>query len=74
MKKNYMVPCVIGFAAALLIMAIVGVKASTLGFLAIVLLCPLMMFMMMRSMGGNNQSSGDRDQHTDTPSSHPSPR
>ncbi len=72
MKKNHMATCVLGIAAAALIMSIVGVKASTLGFLAIVLLCPVMMFMMMRSMGGNNQSSGDRN-HTDTPS-HPSPR
>jgi hypothetical protein len=49
--------CLIGLAVALVLLVALGVKASTLGILAVALACPLMMFVMMRTMMGDRSSS-----------------
>jgi choline-glycine betaine transporter len=63
MKNLHYGHCLIGVAAAVILLVVLGVKVSTLGFLAVVLACPLLMFVMMRMM------MGDRAAH-----SHPAAR
>lgn len=67
MKKLHYGHCLIGVALAVVLLVVLGVKASTLGVLAVVLLCPLMMFVMMRMMMGDQSSSSP---HTDDPVGH----
>jgi len=55
--------CLIGVAVAVVLLVALGVKASTLGFLAIVLACPLMMFVMMKMMVGDQSSTSSSDDH-----------
>lgn len=53
-----------------------GVPVSTLGFLAIVLVCPLMMLFMMRGMqgdDGHHAAGGDERERT-TPQDHTAPQ
>ena len=47
--------------ASLVVLAALGVKASTVGFLAVVLACPLMMFVMMKMMMGHQSASSHHD-------------
>jgi Protein of unknown function (DUF2933) len=54
----------IGVVAAAIVLRVLGVGAGSLGLLAVVLACPLMMFFMMRSMGG--MGGGKDDRHDDT--------
>lgn len=63
MKKLPYGRCLIGVAVAAALLVVLGVKASTLGFLAVVLACPLMMFVMMRTMMGDQSSSSHHDDH-----------
>ena len=50
MKNLHYGHCLIGVALAVIVLIALGVSTSTLGFLAVALLCPLMMFVMMRMM------------------------
>ena len=52
---------------AVVLLAAVGVQASTLGFLAVALICPLMMVVMMvvMMMGDHSGSSRSDDQPID---------
>jgi hypothetical protein len=63
MKHLHYSHCLIGVAAALVLLAALGVKASTIGFLAVVLACPLMMFVMMKMMMGDQSPSSHHDDH-----------
>lgn len=45
--------CLLGVAAAVTLLLALGLQASTLGFLAVVLVCPLMMFAMMHILMGD---------------------
>jgi hypothetical protein len=64
MKNLHYGYCLIGVAAAVILLVAVGVKASTLGFLGVVLLCPLMMLVMMKTMMGDHSGSSSRsDDH-----------
>ncbi len=63
MKNLHYGHCLIGVAVAVVLLVALGVKASTLGFLAVVLLCPLMMFVMMRMMMGDQSASSHHDDH-----------
>ena len=57
MKRNHTTMCLIGIAAALVLIAIAGVNSSTIVFLVFVLACPLMMFFMMKTMMKPNAST-----------------
>lgn len=59
MKNLHFGHCLIGVAAAVILLVVLGVKASTLGFLAVVLACPLLMFVMMRMMMGDRAPQSD---------------
>lgn len=52
--------CLLGIAAAVVLLVAVGVQASTLGFLGVVLVCPLMMLLMMKMMMGDRSGSSSR--------------
>jgi hypothetical protein len=52
----YAVALAIGVVGALWL----GLPVGALGVLAIVLVCPLMMFFMMRGMHGGDQHDGDQ--------------
>ena len=55
--------CLIGLAVAVVLLVALGVKASTLGILAVALACPLMMFVMMKTMMGDQSGSSHHDDH-----------
>jgi hypothetical protein len=57
--------CIVGVALAAVLLIGLGVSASTLGYVAVALACPLMMFVMMRMMMGNQPASRDRDEPVD---------
>jgi hypothetical protein len=65
MKHLHYRHCLVGVAIAAVLLVALDVSASTLGLLAVVLACPLMMFVMMRTMGDSHasappdQSAGD---------------
>jgi hypothetical protein len=61
MKNLHYGHCLIGVAAAVVLLVALGVKASTLGILAVALACPLMMFVMMRTMMGDQSGSAHHD-------------
>ena len=61
MKNLHYGHCLIGFAVAVVLLVALGVKASTVGFLAVVLACPLMMFVMMKMMMGHQSASSHND-------------
>lgn len=66
MKNLHYGHCLIGVALAAILLVALGVSASTLGFLAVALLCPLMMFVMMRTMMSDNKAgNADHDQPVD---------
>ncbi len=67
MKNLHYGHCLIGVAVAVVLLIALGVKASTLAFLAVVLACPLMMFVMMKMMMGDQSASSHHDDH---PSDH----
>jgi hypothetical protein len=61
MKKMHYGSCVIGVALAAVLLVALGVSASTLTVLAVALICPLLMFIMMRTMmDGQAGHTGDR--------------
>jgi uncharacterized membrane protein len=58
--------CIVAVALAAVLLIALGVSASTLGYIAILLACPLMMFVMMRLMMGSQPGPHQRgDQPTD---------
>ena len=61
MKNLHYGHCLIGVAVAVVLLVALGVKASTVGFLAVVLACPLMMFVMMKMMMGHQSASYHHD-------------
>ena len=64
MKHLHYSHCLVGVAIAAVLLVALGVSASTLGLLAVVLACPLMMFVMMRTMG-DAHASAPHDQSAD---------
>ena len=63
MKNLHYGHCLIGVALAAVVLTAVGASAGSLGFLAIVLACPLMIFVMMRTMmNGTQAGSHDNEQ------------
>jgi len=60
--------CLIGVGLAVVALLAFGVSARTLGFLAVVAICPLMMFVMM--MGDQSKSTS----HDDHPVEQDQPR
>lgn len=67
MKNLHYGHCIAAVALAAILLVALGVSASTLGF---VLACPLMMFVMMRMMMGDQTATHDRD---DQPVEHDRP-
>jgi len=63
MKNLHYGHCLIGVALAVVLLIALGVKASTLGILAVAVACPLMMFVMMKTMMGDQSSSSHDDDH-----------
>jgi choline-glycine betaine transporter len=63
MKNLHYGHCLIGVAVAVVLLVALGVKASTLGVLAVVLACPLMMFVMMKMMMSDQSSSSPSEDH-----------
>ncbi len=61
MKNLHYGHCLIGVALAVVLLVALGAKASTLGILAVVLACPLMMFVMMKMMMSDQSGSSSRD-------------
>lgn len=57
MKNLHYSHCLIGVGIAALLLLVLGVQASTLGVLAAVLICPVMMFVMMKMMMGGDKSA-----------------
>ena len=64
MKHLHYSHCLVGVAIAVVVLVALGVSASTLGLLAVVLACPLMMLVMMRTMG-DAHASAPRDGSAD---------
>lgn len=63
MKNLHLGHCLIGVAVAVVLLVALGVKASTLGIVAVALACPLMMIVMMKTMMGDQSSSSHHDDH-----------
>lgn len=63
MKNLHFGHCLVGVAAAVVVLVALGVKASTLAILAVALACPLMMVVMMRTMMGDQSASSHHDDH-----------
>jgi len=64
MKHLHYSHCLVGVGIGIVLLVALGVSASTLAFLAVVLACPLMMFVMMRTMG-DSHASANRDESAD---------
>ena len=62
MKNLHYGHCLVGVAVAVVLLVALGVKASTLGVLAVALACPLMMFVMMKMMMGDQSGSFHHDE------------
>ena len=52
MNARHFVPCLVFVAVAAGVLAVSGVSSATLLTVGVALACPLMMVLMMRSMGG----------------------
>ena len=57
MKNLHYGYCLVGIAIAIVLLVAIGVKASTLGVLAVALLCPVMMLVMMKTMMADHSGS-----------------
>ena len=60
MNARHFVPCLVVAAVAAALIGVAGVSSATLLTVAAALACPLVMVLMMRSMGGAQCSSGPR--------------
>ena len=65
MKNLHYGHCLLGIGLAVVLLVALGVSTSTLGFLAIVAICPLMMFVMMRSMMSGSEKPASHDEEVD---------
>jgi Protein of unknown function (DUF2933) len=63
MFNNRYVGLGFGLVAAVIVLRVLGVSLGSFGLLAVVLACPLMMFFMMKNMGGMGNNQNDRDGH-----------
>jgi cytochrome c oxidase subunit IV len=63
MHRNHLVPCVVMLGAAVLVAVVWGVQLGTLALVAVMLLCPALMLVMMRSMAAGGDHRSDTDQH-----------
>ena len=70
MFNNRYVGLGLGLVAAVIVLRVLGVSLGSFGLLAVVLACPLMMFFMMKSMGGMGNNKNDRDDHQTRDDSH----
>ncbi len=62
MKTQRYLQLALVVVAALVVLRVVGVNSGGLGLLLIIVACPLMMFFMMRNMGGmNHKDDADHD-------------
>lgn len=61
MKNLHYGHCLIGIAIAVVALIAFGVSASTLALVGIVAACPIMMFIMMRTMMVGNQNGAPPD-------------
>ena len=66
MKHLHYSHCLVGVGIGIVLLVALGVSASTLAFLAVVLACPLMMFVMMRAMAGSRSSTPSDESVDDT--------
>jgi cytochrome c oxidase subunit IV len=62
MHRNHLMPCLVMLGAAVLIAVVWGVQLGTLALFGVMLLCPLAMLLMMRSMAAGDHR--DRHQHS----------
>lgn len=62
MQTRHFIPCLVLVSAAVALLLIGGVSAGGLLTLAVVLACPLMMVVMMRSMGRHASGPADRNE------------
>jgi hypothetical protein len=65
--KRHLVPCLVGLAAAVAVLVLLGGDAGTVGFIAVALLCPLMMLVMMGTMMRGAHGSGRHDSGASSP-------
>jgi Protein of unknown function (DUF2933) len=65
MFNNRYVGIAVSVVAGLIVLRVLGVSLGSLGLLAVVLACPLMMFFMMRSMGGMGRDTHDDHKRDD---------
>lgn len=63
METNRMLPCIVGAAAVVAILIVVGAPLGGLLPYVMVLACPLTMIFMMRAMAGG-QGTGTGEDHT----------
>jgi len=61
MKNQHYLQLGLGVVAAFIIFRVVGVTLGGLSLLVLVIACPVLMFFMMRNMGGMNHR--DRADH-----------
>jgi hypothetical protein len=61
MKKEHYWGCLVGLVAGAIVLRVLGVSLDSRGLLVVVLACPLMMFLMMRVMGGMGHDTRDRE-------------
>lgn len=54
MHARHFVPCLLMVAAAAVLLGVAGVSSATLVTVGAALACPLVMVLMMRSMGGRH--------------------
>jgi hypothetical protein len=68
MNARHLVPCLVAAAAAAVLLGVAGVSSATLLTVGAALACPLVMVLMMRSMGGahaHRDHAGDGHQLDD---------
>ena len=63
MHSNRMVPWLVGAAIVAAVLIAVGAPLASLVPFAILLACPLMMFVMMRGMAGTHDQRADHTGH-----------
>ena len=63
MNHRRMYPYLLGAAAVAAVLVLAGVPFAGILPFAVILLCPVMMFFMMKNMGSMNNSNGDHAGH-----------
>lgn len=58
MNSQQMVKPALVAGAVLVVLVVAGLPVAYLGFVLLILACPLMMFFMMRGMGGMDHGAG----------------